>query len=239
MTLRNKRIVIVGGSSGIGLATAQSALAAGAHVIIVSSRQTSIDRALAELNGPVTGHTIDVLDKKTVTAFFDDLGEIDHLVYTAGEPLTLNPIIGMDISAAQDFFQVRYFGALTTISAAAPHLHPEGSITLTSGSARTRPGAGWSLGASISGAVTSLTKALAIELAPIRVNCVEPGIIRSPLWDAMTETDRHQMYEQQGATLPAGRIGEVTDVAQAFIYAMTQTFTTGMSIPVDGGALLV
>ncbi len=108
---------------------------------------------------------------------------------------------------------------------------------MTSGSARTRPGAGWSLGARISGAVTSLTKALAVELAPIRVNCVEPGIVRSPLWSGMSP-DEQQMFDQQADVVPVGRVGEVDDVARAFRYAMTQTFSSGASIPVDGGALL-
>jgi NAD(P)-dependent dehydrogenase (short-subunit alcohol dehydrogenase family) len=148
------------------------------------------------------------------------------------------PLDGMDIDKARDFFQIRFFGALTVVSVAAPHIRPGGSITLTSGSARTRPGAGWSLGASISGAVTSLTKALAVELAPLRVNCVEPGIVRSPLWSGMSEVDQQQMFDQQADVVPVGRVGEVDDVARAFRYAMTQTFSSGASIPVDGGALL-
>jgi NAD(P)-dependent dehydrogenase (short-subunit alcohol dehydrogenase family) len=238
MNLTDARIVIIGGSSGIGLATARAALHEGAEVVIVSSRQSSINTALGDLIGHVTGHTLDVSDPVAVAAFFTELGPFDHLAYTAGEPLTLMPLAGMDIDKARDFFQIRFFGALTVVSAAARHLRPGGSITRTSGSARTRPSAGWSLGASISGAVTSLTKALAVELAPIRVNCVEPGIIRSPLWSGMSPEDQQQMFDQQADVVPVGRVGEVDDVARAYLYAMTQTFSTGSSIPVDGGALL-
>jgi NAD(P)-dependent dehydrogenase (short-subunit alcohol dehydrogenase family) len=179
-----------------------------------------------------------VLDQDAVAGFFAELGPYDHLAYTAGEPLTLMPLNGMDIDRARDFFQIRFFGALTVVRHAAPNIRPGGSITLTSGSARTRPGAGWSLGASISGAVTSLTKALAVELAPIRVNCVEPGIVRSPLWSGMTPDEQQQMFDQQADVVPVGRVGEVDDVARAFLYAMTQTFSSGASIPVDGGAVL-
>lgn len=238
MDLANARVVIVGGSSGIGLATARAAVEQGAEVVILSSRQASIDRALSRLDAHVTGHTLDVLDEEAVAAFFNDLGAFDHLAYTAGEPLTLMPLAGMDIDKARDFFQIRFFGALSVVGAAAPNIRPGGSITLTSGSARTRPGAGWSLGASISGAVTSLTKALAVELAPIRVNCVEPGIVRSPLWSGMSADEQQQMFDQQAAVVPVARVGEVNDVAVAFLYAMTQTFGSGASIPVDGGALL-
>jgi NAD(P)-dependent dehydrogenase (short-subunit alcohol dehydrogenase family) len=238
MNLTASRIVIVGGSSGIGLAPARAAAEGGADVVIVSSRKSSIDTALSRLGGNVTGQVLDVLDQDAVAGFFAELGPYDHLAYTAGEPLTLMPLNGMDIDRARDFFQIRFFGALTVVRHAAPNIRPGGSITLTSGSARTRPGAGWSLGASISGAVTSLTKALAVELAPIRVNCVEPGIVRSPLWSGMTPDEQQQMFDQQADVVPVGRVGEVDDVARAFLYAMTQTFSSGASIPVDGGAVL-
>jgi NAD(P)-dependent dehydrogenase (short-subunit alcohol dehydrogenase family) len=239
MSLTNNRVVIIGGTSGIGLATAHAAIDAGAQVIIASSRQSSIDTALGELSADTTGHALDVLDTVAVQAFFAEVGEFDHLAYTAGEPLSLMPVEGMNIDQARTFFQVRFFGALNAVSIAAKHIHPGGSITLTSGAARTRPGAGWSVASSLCGATTSLAGALAVELAPIRVNVVEPGIVRSPLWSGMSIEDQQAMYLQQAATLPAGRVGEVDDIAQAFVYSMTQSFMTGTSIPVDGGALLV
>jgi NAD(P)-dependent dehydrogenase (short-subunit alcohol dehydrogenase family) len=239
MSLTSKRVVIIGGTSGIGLATAHAAIDAGAEVIIASSRQSSIDAALGELSAGTTGHALDVLDTAAVRTFFDNVGEFDHLAYTAGESLSLMPIDGMNLDQARSFFQIRFFGALNAVSIAAKHIRREGSITLTSGSARTRPGAGWSVASSLCGATTSLAGALAVELAPIRVNVVEPGIVRSPLWSGMNAEDQQAMFDQQAATLPAGRVGEVEDVAQAFLYSMTQSFMTGTSIPVDGGALLV
>jgi NAD(P)-dependent dehydrogenase (short-subunit alcohol dehydrogenase family) len=239
MSLTNKRVVIIGGTSGIGLATAHAAVDAGAEVVIASSRQSSIDAALGELSASTTGHTLDVLDNLAAQAFFDEVGAFDHLAYTAGEALRLLPVDGMNIDQARGFFQVRFFGALNAVSIAATHIRPGGSITLTSGSARTRPGAGWSVASSLCGATTSLAGALAVELAPLRVNVVEPGIIRSPLWSGMSAEDQQAMYDQQAQLLPAGRVGEVEDVARAFLYSMTQTFMTGTSIPVDGGALLV
>jgi NAD(P)-dependent dehydrogenase (short-subunit alcohol dehydrogenase family) len=239
MSLTDKRVVIIGGTSGIGLATAHAAVDAGAQVVIASSRQSSIDAALADLSADTTGRALDVLDTSAVRAFFDEIGELDHLAYTAGESLSLMPVDGMNIDQARGFFQVRFFGALNAVSAAVPLIRPGGSITLTSGSARTRPGAGWSVASSLCGAATSLAGALAVELAPLRVNVVEPGIVRSPLWSGMSVEDQQAMYNQQAESLPAGRVGEVEDVAQAFLYSMTQTFMTGTSIPVDGGALLV
>lgn len=239
MSLINQRVVIIGGTSGIGLATAHAAIDAGALVTIASSRQSSIDAALGELSSDTTGRALDVLDTDAVRAFFDEIGEFDHLVYTAGETLSLMPVEGMNIDQARGFFQVRFFGALNAVSVAAPHMRPGGSITLTSGSARTRPGAGWSVASSLCGATTSLAQALAVELAPLRVNVVEPGIVRSPLWSGMSADDQQAMYDQQAELLLVGRVGEVEDAARAFVYSMTQTFMTGTSIPVDGGALLV
>ncbi|MGN7797770.1 SDR family oxidoreductase [Leifsonia sp. 22587] len=239
MSLNGKRVVIIGGTSGIGLATAHAAVDAGAEVVIASSRQASVDAALGELSAGTTGRTLDVLDPADVQAFFAEVGPFDHLAYTAGEPLGLLPVDGLDIDRARAFFQVRFFGALNSVSAAAQYIRPGGSITLTSGSARTRPGAGWAVASSLCGAMTSLAGALAVELAPVRVNVVEPGIVRSPLWSGMSAEDQQAMYQQQADALPAGRVGEVDDVAHAFVYSMTQSFMTGTSIPVDGGALLV
>jgi NAD(P)-dependent dehydrogenase (short-subunit alcohol dehydrogenase family) len=239
MSLTNKRVVIIGGTSGIGLATAHAAIDAGAEVIIASRRQSSIDAALGELSADTTGRALDVLDTAAVQAFFEKVGEFDHLAYTAGEPLSLMFVDGINIDQARGFFQVRFFGALNAVSIAAKQIRGGGSITLTSGSARTRPAAGWSVASSLCGAMTSLAGALAVELAPLRVNVVEPGIVRSPLWSGMSTEDQQAMYDQQAEQLPGGRVGEVDDVAQAFIYSMTQSFMTGTSIPVDGGALLV
>jgi NAD(P)-dependent dehydrogenase (short-subunit alcohol dehydrogenase family) len=239
MTLANKRVVIIGGTSGIGLATAHAAVEQGAEVIVASSRQRSVDAALGELSSSTTGHILDVLDSAAVAAFFEAIEEFDHLAYTAGESLTLMPVDGMNIDQARGFFQVRFFGALNAVSIGARHIRPGGSITLTSGSARTRPGAGWSVASSLCGATTSLAGALAVELAPVRVNVVEPGIVRSPLWSGMSAEDQQAMYDQQAAILPAGRVGEVDDIARAFVYSMSQQFMTGTSIPVDGGVLLV
>jgi NAD(P)-dependent dehydrogenase (short-subunit alcohol dehydrogenase family) len=165
-------------------------------------------------------------------------GAVDHLVYTAGEPLSLVHLADITPDGIRSFFDTRYIGAVTTVRAIAPKLRAGGSITLTSGSAGDRPGAGWSLAASICGAMNSLTKALAVELAPLRVNAISPGVLRSPLWDGMSEEDREAMYAEIGAGLPLGRVGEVQDVARAYIYAMTQSYGTGVILPVDGGTLL-
>jgi len=121
----------------------------------------------------------------------------------------------------------------------APHIRLGGSISLVGGIASARPGKGWSLGASICGAMEGFTRALAVELAPIRVNCIVPGVIRTNLWNGMAEAEREKFYRSVGDSLPVGRVGEAHEVAQAFLYVMTQGFSTGQTITVDGGTVLV
>src|SRR5262249_27400794 len=157
----------------------------GAVVTVASSRQSSVDRALTRLPGGSGGRVVDLSDSRAVAALFDELGEFDHLVYSAGEPLTLMPLDTLDLDTARSFFTLRSFGALAAVRAAVPHLRKDGSITLTTGVAKDRPDPGWAVAASICGAMEALTKALAVELAPIRVNVVSPGVVRSPLWSAM------------------------------------------------------
>jgi len=239
MHLSGKRVVLLGGTSGIGLATAKAVSAEGAQAVVASSRQSSVDHAIQQLPNGAEGRAVNLSDPRETTAFLASLGDFDHLVYTAGEPLALMPVKDLDVQDAASFFQLRYFGVLSAVRAATPHLKPGGSITLTTGIAKDRPGPGWAVAASICGAVEALTKALAVELAPIRVNAVSPGVVRSPLWSGMSEQEQEQMYREIGKTLPAGRVGEVEDIARAYLYLITQPYSTGTVLTLDGGTILI
>jgi NAD(P)-dependent dehydrogenase (short-subunit alcohol dehydrogenase family) len=237
--LEGQQVVVLGGTSGIGLATAAAAAAAGADVTVASSRKASVERALAELPAGTAGYPVDLTDATGVRALFGDLGDIDHLIFTAGESLFISPIGPLDLGQARRFFELRYFGALTAAQAAAPHLRPGGSITLTTGAALPRPRPGWSVAASVIGAVDALTRALAVELAPLRVNAVCPGVVRSPLWNSLSDTERDEFYLTAGAGLLTGRVGEVSDIARGYLFLMTQPYATGMVLTLDGGGVLV
>jgi NAD(P)-dependent dehydrogenase (short-subunit alcohol dehydrogenase family) len=219
-TLDGQRIAVLGGSSGIGLATAKAAQQAGAKVTIVSRKPPS----------GFAAHAADLADPASITEAFDTIGEIDHLVYTAGEPLELMNLNDFDRDRARSFFGLRYFSVLDAVKAA----RVTTSITLTTGIAKDRPGPGWAVAASICGAVEALTKALAIELAPLRVNAVSPGVVRSPLWGP----DAEQLYTDVGRTLPLQRVGEVEEIAHAYLYLMTQPWATGTILTVDGGTTI-
>jgi len=237
--LHSQRVVVLGGTSGIGLATAAAAAAAGADVTVVSSRKSSVEKALAELPPGTAGHAVDLTDATAVQAFFGDLGDIDHLVYTAGESLLMGALDALDLDAARRFFELRYFGALTAAQAAAPHLRSGGSITLTTGGALSRPHSGWSVAVSVLGAVDALTRALAVELAPVRVNAVCPGVVRSPLWDGMSDDEREDFYRTVGSGLLTGRVGEASDIARGYLSLITQPYATGTVLTLDGGGALV
>jgi NAD(P)-dependent dehydrogenase (short-subunit alcohol dehydrogenase family) len=238
MSLKNARVLVIGGTSGIGLGVASAAAERGAVPIVVSRRQSSVDRALSQLPENARGAVVDLTDLSALERVAGDIGDIEHLVFTAGEPLELAPLAGLTPEVITGFFQTRFVGALTAVRVFGPHITPGGSITLTSGTAAEQPGFG-ALPVSICGAMNALTKALAFELAPIRVNAVAPGVVRTPLWDALSAPDRQAMYDQSAQQIPLGRVGEVGDTARAYVYCMEQEFGTGVVLTVDGGTTLV
>ncbi len=239
MILEGKRIVVLGGSSGIGLAIAQAAADEGAKVVIASSNQARVNEALKSLPADAEGHAADLGSEAAIKALFDRVGSFDHLAYTAADKLQLNRIAETDVTKARKFFELRYWGALAAVKYASPHIRPAGSIVLPSGLAGLRPHPGWALGASVCGAMEGLTRALVVELAPIRVNVVAPGVVVSPLWDDMTKEAREALYRQMAEQLLVRHAGETEEVAQSYVYLMRQTFGTGIVLRVDGGGALV
>jgi NAD(P)-dependent dehydrogenase (short-subunit alcohol dehydrogenase family) len=238
MSLKSARVLVIGGTSGIGLGVASAAADRGAIPIVASRQQSSVDRALSQLPEHGRGAIVDLTDPQALERVAIDVGDIEHLVFTAGESLELAPLADLTPEVITRFFQTRFVGALTAVRVFGPHITSGGSITLTSGTAAEQPGFG-ALPVSICGAMNALTKALAVELAPIRVNAVAPGVVRTPLWDAMNDADRQAMYDQAAQQLPLGRIGEVADTARAYLYCMEQEFGTGVVLTVDGGTTLV
>lgn len=241
MSLHEQSVLVIGGTSGLGLAVAQAVLDRRGHVVIASRRAESVERALGELGDGAAGTTVDVQDDASLAALLAEHGPVDHLVYTAGEPLEMRMLAELDADRIRSFWDTRYVGAMNAIRVITGlgGIREGGSIVLTSGNAAQRPGPGWALGASICGAVNALTRQLALELAPLRVNNVAPGVTRTPLWSAMSSQEQEALYESVASGVPVGRIAETEDVALAFVYAMEQPMATGTSLLVDGGAVLV
>jgi len=237
--LTGKRVIVLGGSSGLGFATAKAAAAEGANVVIVSSNQTRIDLALEELPQWSKGYAVDLSNEQNIRDFFNRAGRFDHLVYTAGENIEMSMVADTDIEKGKDFFSIRFWGAFAAIKYGKDHINEGGSMTLMSGNFGQRPSKGYSLGAAICGAMDAFTRAMAVELAPIRVNNIAAGVIKTNLWNNLSEADREGFYKYLESILLLKRVGEAEDIAQAFVYLMKQSYTTGQSLIIDGGGVLV
>lgn len=239
MSLQGQRIVVVGGTAGIGRAVAEAAAREGADVVVASRRRESVDAALKRLPESAEGHVLDATDEEAVRGFFERIGGFDHLVYTAGEALLLESLADSDLGRARRFLDTRLWGAYTAVRHGAPVIRPGGSVVLTTGTAGRRPMPGTSVAASLCGAMESLTRALALEIAPIRVNIVSPGVVRTELWRELPRAEREGLFASSAASLPVGRVGEAEDVAEAYLYLMRNGYSTGATVVVDGGGLLV
>jgi NAD(P)-dependent dehydrogenase (short-subunit alcohol dehydrogenase family) len=237
--LKDKGVVVLGGASGIGFATALAAAARGAIVTVTSRSGERVAQAVQRIGGLARGEVIHLENEEETSALCKRVGALDHLVYTAGDELLLSPVARVDLAAARRAFEVRVFGALGAVKHAAAAIRPGGSIVLTHGIAGARAQAGWAIGAAICGAMEAMTRALAVELAPVRVNAVSPGLVRTPLWNPIPEPDREALFREAGAKLLTKRVGEAGEIAEAYCYLMENTFTTGQTLVVDGGGLLV
>ena len=240
MSLKDKRIVIIGGSSGIGLAVAEGALREGARVTVSSSQQATVDKGLSKLKG-AEGAVADVKDEDQLAKLFARVGNFDHLVYTAGDwgGPRRGPLESIDLKEAAAIFTVRFWGALAAVKQAKKHLAANGSITLTDGMIAHRPTKGSVVATGMAGGIEHMTRALAVELAPLRVNAVCPGAIRTEIWNAIPEAQREERIREMGARVPLKRIGEPDEVAQAYLYLMRGGYTTGQVLYVDGGQSVV
>jgi NAD(P)-dependent dehydrogenase (short-subunit alcohol dehydrogenase family) len=237
--LQNKRVVILGGSSGIGLAVAEEAASQGAKVVIASSNTERVQKAAKSIGGQAQGQAVDVSDERAVEAMFANFGPFDHLVFTAGDSLHLHELAATDLKQARRAFELRYWSALAAVKYGSPHIRKGGSIVLTTGVAGRRPHRGWVVAASVCGTIEALTRALAVELAPVRVNAVSPGVVRTSLWQTMSAAEQEHLFESVGNSLPVGRVGKPHDIAQAYLFLMQEEFATGQTVVVDGGTVLV
>jgi NAD(P)-dependent dehydrogenase (short-subunit alcohol dehydrogenase family) len=235
VTLTDQRIVIIGGSSGMGLATARAAAAAGAAVTIASSDQARLDAAVAGLPGNCDGYVADTRRETDVAALFAKVGELDHLVYTANRAPGQWPLRDLSLEEARQAFDVSFWAAVAAVKHAASRIRPNGSVVLTSGTIGVRPAPGSTLAASSAGAIESLTRGLAVELAPVRVNAVRPGVIRTPMWDAIPPPQRAALLASLAERTLTKTIGETDDIAATHLYLMENRFVTGTVLTVDGG----
>jgi NAD(P)-dependent dehydrogenase (short-subunit alcohol dehydrogenase family) len=234
MQLTGKKVVVVGGSSGIGLATAELARQEGAEVVIASRSAEKLDAAAKKLG--VTAVQTDVTSDDSVANLFRQTGAVDHVVVTAAQ-LKTGPFKTVATDDVRATLEGKFWGAWRC--ARFSDIRPGGSLTLVSGFLSIRPRPNSAIVGAANGALESLARSLAIDLAPARVNCVSPGIIDTPIRAGMPEAARREMLAKIAAGLPVGRVGEGADIAGQILAFMTNGFMTGSVVYLDGGGVLV
>jgi NAD(P)-dependent dehydrogenase (short-subunit alcohol dehydrogenase family) len=226
------RVLIIGGSSGIGLASAQRAQREGFDVLIASRSRDRLLAAVRRIGDHCQGRVLDMTDGQAVEAFFASSGSFDHLVISGGQPHD-GRFGTMSLAAARAAFEVKFWGPYACLRAAAGKIRQ--SITLVSGISSEKPFSGLHATAATNGAVEALARSLAVELAPLRVNVVAPGLIDTPVYDRLAPDQRERVFHEVAERIPAHRVGKPEDVAAAIVGLMTSPYCTGVVLPVDGG----
>ena len=236
-SLTGKRVVVIGGSTGVGFAVAEAALAEGASLVIGSSQAGNVEAAVKRLGEGASGFAVDVADEADVAAFFEKVGAFDHLVFTAGDwgGSFFAPVRDLNIAEMQAGLAVRFWGALAAVKHGCRTIAPDGSITLTGGMLAHRPLKGAPVVTAVAGAIEHLTVGLSLDLAPVRVNAVCLGMIGTDRTMTMPEA----MLKAFTDRLPMPRVGDPAEAAQAYIYLMRGGYTTGQVVVVDGGGAVV
>ena len=237
----NDTVVVIGGSSGLGLAVARRCLADGARVVIAGRSPQRLDAASKELGYParLTAVPADIADRAQLTQVFDHAGKLAHLVVTAAD-LPYGAAVTLTEDSVMRALRSKILGPLFAAQLAAPHMTGPGSITFTSGIAAYRPAPGGMLAATVNGALESMVRALALELGPVRVNAVSPGWVDTPVWNQLASPEVKQArLADLAARLPGRRIGQPEDIAHAVSFLISDSLVTGTVLHAEGAQLLV
>jgi NAD(P)-dependent dehydrogenase (short-subunit alcohol dehydrogenase family) len=234
VNLDGTRVVVVGGTSGMGLATARLAAALGAEVVAAARRPLEAREPLER----VRQARVDTTDEASVRALFDEVGELDHL-FVSSSPGSPGPILEQDLTTARTFIDGKLLGSWMCARYGAPRMRAGGSITFVTGCAVLRPPRHAAMVVAAFAAVEALSRALALELGPLRVNTIRPGYTDSEMWSGLPAAERQRLRQAVAATVPAGRMGTPEDIAHAAVFLMTSRQTTGAVLEVSGGEPLV
>ncbi|WP_062986731.1 SDR family oxidoreductase [Nocardia anaemiae] len=245
--MNGKKLLVIGGGSGIGRQIAADALAAGAHVVLAGRDREVVDGAVARiadegvldaaaLGSRVLGATVDLNDEDSIRLLAEQIGDLDYLVSVAAAHAN-GPVTQLDRTAVTRAFDAKVIGPILLAKHFATRIRGEGAILLFSGVAAWRPAPGRSVMATANGAVSFLAEALAVELAPIRVNALSPGIVDSGSWDGLG-ADKQPFLTTVAAANPARRFGRPSDISAAALLALTNPFLTGTTLHIDGGGRL-
>ena len=237
-SVQGKIVVVVGASSGMGLATARAAAAEGARVVVAARNRDRLDEAAATIEGSPRSFALDAADTEAVSAMFDDLGEVDHVACFTGEQPNA-PVAETSHELYLRALDARVWAARNLCAAAAPRMPSDGSFTFCSGVSAWRPRANRAAGAAATAALESYARGMAVELAPIRVNTVCPGSFDTPVLDRAFGDRKQEAMQPYLSTLPLQRLGRPEELAHAVLFLMTNGYVTGTVLHIDGGSLLI
>ncbi|EAW07070.1 short-chain dehydrogenase [Aspergillus clavatus NRRL 1] len=242
-SIRNSTVLVIGGSSGIGYAVAKKCLEEGAKVHISSSSASRLEASVKSLeqeipNASISSHVCDLSSdnvEKNIEQLLSTIAPIDHIVFTAGDPLAIQPLGTIDLAAIHRAGHIR-FAVPLLIGKQAPKFMRNGyksSFTLTTGSASQKPIPNWSLIGGYLTGLHGLVRNLALDLKPLRVNLVSPGVVETPMWGPGGVPD-----EMKKDSL-LGKVGTPDEVAEAYVYLMKDTNATGSCVSSNSGSLLI
>ncbi|MBY8978338.1 SDR family oxidoreductase [Rhodobacteraceae bacterium NNCM2] len=237
--LTGQNVVLTGITGGIARATAARLLSLGATLHVTARSRDKLDAALQDMSGPVTGHVMDLRYETSIAATFEAIGAFDHLVTPAATGM-FAPIAEMDFAAAREILETKQWGQMLCAHYGAKHIARTGSITLFSGTVTQKPLAGATMFAAVGAATEAAARIWGLELAPVRVNTVVPGVIDTGVWgDILGDEAAEATLAAIGGALPVGRIGTPDEIAKAVVFLIDNAFVNGLSLVVDGGHRLV
>ena len=239
MSFDGQRAVIIGASAGIGEATAKAFAARGAAVTITGRSKERLDQAALRIGHPVLAAVLDATSREALDAFFATTATIDHLVLSASPgAVGAGPIAALDEAALRHAFDGKFFAHVKAIQAALPRLRRDGSVTMVTAATARAAFAGTAGIAAVNGALETMVGPLAVELAPLRVNAVSPGVIDTHWWNALPEDQRQAYFDSVAAVTPVRRVGKPEDVADAIVYLAGAGYITGTVLECTGGTNL-
>ncbi|GIO16117.1 short-chain dehydrogenase [Cohnella xylanilytica] len=237
-SLEGQRVIILGGTSGIGLAAARMLAEGGAEVVVTGRDPVKLEAALRELGPKARGEAVDSGSLEALRAFYERQGRFDHLVISVSGAKGAGAFRELSLEELRAGFEAKFWPQLASAQLALPTLNPSGSITFVSAISARRVAVGISGLAAINGALEAMVPSLALELAPLRVNAVSPGVVNTSWWNWLPEEQKSAAFKQYAEETTVGRIGEPEDLAKAIAYLVDNTFVTGTVLEVDGGLRL-
>ncbi|TCT03260.1 SDR family oxidoreductase [Aquabacter spiritensis] len=236
MDLAGQRVLVVGGSSGIGFGVAAAAAAAGAAVTIASRSAEKVAGAVERLGAGTEGAILDTGDEVGIADFFAGRAAFDHIVVSASQT-KVAAVRDLALADAYQSMNSKFWGTYRVARAA--RITDGGSLTLVSGFLAIRPRKGAAIQGAINGALEALAKGLALEFAPVRVNCVSPGLVATEMFAGLADDARAAMFDNAAARLPVGRVGLPADIAVQVLAFMANPYQSGSVVYLDGGGALV